>query len=265
MTVVTPAEDDVAVAIIFGRPGSGKTTVAETVCEISKQQDGVNRVSAGCNDPFLNILPLDLDCCVPQWMRNNFARGIYPTLAQRAHFAESACDFVTKSIEEKETSLESSSAGRRASFVVLISFSFVNTDLRQVFRARFPDATWILMDTTEEEAQLRIEKRQGHFYRGKRRDSVETRGGAKADLLVGSKPPGSTTQPREDDNRVDSTGGVRPHEISRKANSSDNSEWEFAPVTFPHTILNGTDPIDVNAMRVLQILSARTGPCESAA
>ena len=47
--------------IIFGRPGAGKTTIANVV---------VDRLGS------VETLALDLDVCVPQWMRDNFAKGV---------------------------------------------------------------------------------------------------------------------------------------------------------------------------------------------
>ena len=35
----------------------------------------------------------------------------------------------------------------------------------------------------------------------------------------------------------------------------DNSEWNFAPVTFSHTILNGNDDVEVNAKKVLGLMT----------
>lgn len=48
--------------------------------------------------------------------------------------------------------------------IVIISFSFVNTDLRIAFRDAFPDAHWILIETSDDLAKERISKREGHFY-----------------------------------------------------------------------------------------------------
>eukprot|EP00420_Gonyaulax_spinifera_P001694 CAMPEP_0197930110 /NCGR_PEP_ID=MMETSP1439-20131203/104944_1 /TAXON_ID=66791 /ORGANISM="Gonyaulax spinifera, Strain CCMP409" /LENGTH=110 /DNA_ID=CAMNT_0043552787 /DNA_START=21 /DNA_END=349 /DNA_ORIENTATION=- len=97
---------------------------------------------------------LDLDVCVPEWMRENFKQGIYPTLEQRATFAGEAAGHVESRIAESESTPR----------LVVISFSFVNDDLRAVFRTRFPAAQWFLMDTAEEDAEQRIAARQGHFY-----------------------------------------------------------------------------------------------------
>ena len=46
----------------------------------------------------------------------------------------------------------------------MVSFSFVNVDLRNSFRARFPEATWALVDASDALAGERIASRDGHFY-----------------------------------------------------------------------------------------------------
>ena len=121
--------------IIFGRPGAGKSTIAEQLVA----------------HPDANAYNVDLDVCVPQRMRDNFAKGIYPTLAERQAFASDAADHVV-----------TASAGKGACCVV--SFSFVNVDLRDSFRARFPEATWALVDASDALAGERISQRDGHFY-----------------------------------------------------------------------------------------------------
>ena len=121
--------------IIFGRPGAGKSTIAEQLIA----------------HPDANAYNVDLDVCVPQWMRDNFARGIYPTLAERQAFASDAAEYVV-----------TESDGKGA--VCVVSFSFVNTDLRDSFRERFPDATWALVDASDALAGERISQRDGHFY-----------------------------------------------------------------------------------------------------
>lgn len=185
------------ILVVFGRPGSGKTTITELVVEKVVTQ---GRTS---------VLHLDLDVCIPQWMKDNFAAGVYPTLAQRLDFAQAACDYVQGRID--------SHGSARA---VLVSFSFVNTDLRDVFRTRFPFSQWLLIDTSEKEAQRRIEERKGHFYKGKLEKDAE-------DV-------------------------VDQHKAS---SSQDNSEWVFATVTFPHTTLDGLLPPEQNAQTILSLLN----------
>ena len=104
--------------------------------------------------------------------------------------------------------------------IVIISFSFVNTDLRYAFRAAFPDAHWILVDTDDNLAKERILHREGHFY--------------KAESLSNSE----VTKHRSD-----------------KTNDAlvDNSEWEFQYVNFPHTALDGRDAANTNAKLILEI------------
>ena len=41
----------------------------------------------------------------------------------------------------------------------------MNDDLRDSFRARFPDATWALVDASDALAGERISQRDGHFTR----------------------------------------------------------------------------------------------------
>lgn len=140
-------------------------------------------------------------------MKENFSNGIYPTLKERQDFALDCCRYVEERCQEMSQYIE----GGNQKLGALISFSFVNNDLRDVFRGRFGHATWILLDTSEERANERIAKREDHFYQGKRHSSN----------------PAST--------------------------EADNTEWNFAPVTYPHIILNGEDEIETNARQVCNV------------
>ena len=71
-----------------------------------------------------------------------------------------------------------------------------------------------MVETSEKEAADRIQKREGHFYKGKMEQLP-------------------TTLPNANDESKPSQG--------------DNSDWEFATVSFPHTILDGTHSIEHNA------------------
>ena len=126
--------------VVFGRPGAGKTTVADRMVVLGRGA----------------LLGIDLDACVPQWMRDNFAKGVYPTREERAAFAANACDFVDEQIAAFASDDTDS---------VAVSFSFVNDDLRSAFRARFPAAKWVLVDTPPTTAMERVARRSGHFYK----------------------------------------------------------------------------------------------------
>ena len=178
-----------SVTILFGRPGAGKSTVADAVLAAAIGGD---------------VFGEDLDVCVPLWMRDNFARGVYPTLPQRRAFAQAACDHLEARL--RECAAERRAAGRQAAAHCLVSFSFVNADLRDAFRARFPAARWVLMGTSDALAAERVAQREGHFYKA-------------------------------------------------PAAAASGSEWAFAPVDFEHTLLDGSRPVDENAVRVLKELS----------
>ena len=211
--------------VVFGIPGAGKTTIAKHVV----QNLSTTTTSVGNNEeatiPNYFVLDLDLDDCVPEWMRFNFAQGIYPTLQQRNQFALSCCDYVKESIhkftESSVTNCSSPSAIKP--ILVIVSFSFVNDDLRINFRNEFPNSHWILIHTNELEAQRRIEQRSDHFYKGK--------------------------QPN---NEADCTESIQHPSTS----SNDNSEWKFAPVTFPHTIVNGHNPIEETSSEITELIHA---------
>lgn len=204
-----PSNDttDTKMIVIFGRAGAGKTSVAEAAIDLLSQQD-----------ESIHCIGLDLDVCVPQWMRDNFGEGIYPTLKERGEFAANACDYVDSKLVEQYETLE-----KNKPLVAIISFSFVNTDLRDVFRSRFPNAMWALVDTNESEADKRIRTREGHFYKG-----------APESIAMTSDEKAKKTPKIESD--------------------CDNIEWEFAPVTFPHTVLPGNESIQSNARTIVDEL-----------
>jgi adenylate kinase family enzyme len=200
---------EVPMVVVFGRPGAGKTTIADRAVECV----------ASSAETSLQPIGLDLDVCVPDWMKENFAKGIYPTLQERQAFATSACDYVDDCIRKAtgaDDAADPSSSSSSRQVVAGISFSFVNTDLRDTFRQRFPKASWFLVEVSEDIATERIQRREGHFYNGK----VE---------LPSTEGKAESSHPR-----------------------GDNDDWSFAPVTFPHTILDGVKPIDENAETVAQ-------------
>lgn len=195
-------EHQVPCIVVFGRPGAGKTTVADAAVELLE------------DDEDIYCIGLDLDVCVPQWMKDNFAKGIYPNLKQREAFALECCYYVEKQLGDNQ----GKHMGKLAS---VISFSFVNTDLRDVFRSRFPHAQWLLIDTNETEAIRRINTREDHFYKGEKDNN-----GKKEE--IDAQPDG-------------------PEDV-------DNSEWNFAPVAFDHVLLDGSQTVETNANRVVELL-----------
>jgi gluconate kinase len=194
---------DIPIVVFFGRPGAGKTTLV--IAALENWKDGSFR-------------GLDLDACVPQWMKDNFQRGVYPTLAQREEFAIQCCDYVKQELVKTKKPL-------------IISFSFVNKDLRDIFRQHFPHAIWVLINTPELEAMKRIQQRKNHFYKGDNPTSV-----------TGVEEKKSRAKDTTD--RTDETGA--------------NPEWQFAPVEFDHLALDGNESIGVNAERIRNILLDRT-------
>jgi energy-coupling factor transporter ATP-binding protein EcfA2 len=227
-----PTIQTTPIVVVFGKPGAGKSTVADCAIQLLVEQNSNSQQLPGSTSST-GVCPvgLDLDVCVPQWMRGNFAAGLYPTLEQRNEFALSCCDHVEQRLLQSEKEKQQANDPRLLAGVV--SFSFVNTDLRDIFRSRFPLATWVLVDTADEEAKLRIEQREGHFYQGK------------TDALLSS---GESTEAKKEET-PDSPDSEK-----------DNSEWDFAPVTFHHVLLNGNDPIEKNAEKVAEILTQALGP-----
>ena len=135
-------------------------------------------------------------------------------MKERQAFAQSACNYVEKCLGETKAK---SDGANNNTLAAIVSFSFVNTDLRDIYRSRFPQTIWVLLNTTEEEAERRIQKREGHFYNGK----VECQYDKQQD---------------------------------REASEGDNSDWEFAPVTFSHSVIDGKEPVETNAERIVQLL-----------
>ena len=200
-----------SIYILFGRPGSGKSTVASsTILSTYFEQN--------------NHIAVDLDICITQSMKDNFALEIYPTLEERNQFAISACNYVDECIRKSQC------------HSCLITFSFVNTDLREIFRARFPTAKWILIDTNASEADKRIVERQGHFYKNKMSEKVESSG--------------ITTSPNSNSS-ASSTSEQKERESSTKG-----PEWKFADVDFEHVRLNGLDRVDDNVNKLIAIMES---------
>lgn len=122
--------------IIFGRPGAGKDAVGEQVLKRLK-----------------DLVQLDLDNLRSEKMKADLNEGIWPSSEERTEFALRAVEFVKNETESRLL--------RRA----LITFSFVNTDMREIFRETFGDQLqWFLLNTDEEIARQRIKERTGHFY-----------------------------------------------------------------------------------------------------
>jgi gluconate kinase len=130
--------------VLFGRPGCGKTTVADAV---------LNALHGSCSG-------LDLDVFVTDSMKRNFGKGIYPSADERESFIRRACQSLDRDITDRSTAYPA------ISHSWLVSFSFVNCDMRDIFRTEFPSSKWILLDSTPNLAEERMQQRQGHFYKG---------------------------------------------------------------------------------------------------
>ena len=213
--------------VVFGIPGAGKTTIAKQVVKkLSSSNTGTsvdnndNKTASFATTLLKNyvLLDLDLDDCVPEWMRLNFAQGIYPTLQQRNEFAVSCCNYVNESIRAVKESSNPEGTSTKP-ILVIVSFSFVNDDLRTNFRNEFPDSHWILINTSETEAQRRIEQRSNHFYKGKI-----------------------------------SNHDADCHESVGTRTGRDNNEWNFATVKFLHTIINGHQPIEETSSEIVAVI-----------
>ena len=227
-----------SIIVTFGRPGAGKTTIAAKAVEIMMAL----RTTRNADEDVMMVEQLDLDVCVPDWMRDNFAKSIYPTLAQRLEFAQECCKRVETELLKIEK--QRNKKEQQASAALIVSFSFVNADLRDVFRKRFPESKWVLIETSEEEAQRRLEQRQGHFYRGKQQQVASISTGTST---TAHPPENSSTRTQEK-----TTTNVP----SAPADDKNNSDWNFAPVTFPHTVLDGSsnNSIETNAAELVRII-----------
>ncbi|KAL3800203.1 hypothetical protein HJC23_001124 [Cyclotella cryptica] len=229
-----------AVLSFPSRPGAGKSTICQEVTRLLTAKDSMDAPTTTAPD----YLYLDLDVCVPQWMRvsttqitrqltgsslcierDNFARGIYPSLQQRSNFISDACKHVNSQIQ-------SASTRSNPQLVVIISFSFVNIDMRISFRERYPYSHWILVDTTQHVAEERIAAREGHFYKGAQTNE-------NAHSKQGGNLENNTTSQMDDKTDID---------------EGENSEWEFQPVAFDHAVLDGCDTINYNATRIAELI-----------
>ena len=208
-------------------------------------------------------------------MRENFSRGVYPTLRERQQFAAICCDYVQEQQQQqqsrnmmeetkKKTTDHQTDSPRRPldtdddaahDHVLLVSFSFVNTDLRDAFRQRFPAAHWILLDTPEPEAQRRMDVREGHFYKGNSNKTKQQQ--TKQHTNNSANVPEAGEEEEENDD--DAPSLLSPNKknkpsiaISHDDDNADNSDWEFAPVDFPHLALNGNRPVDENAAAIVK-------------
>lgn len=136
-----------------------------------------------------------------------------------------ACQYVRDQIQ----------ASSEPCHAVIIAFSFVNTDMRITFKEHFPQSRWILVDTKKEVAHERILARKGHFYK-----VIEESNNAGD---------GKSSSESTNDKCIKQTNSDR--------DNIDNSEWEFQPVDFPHTVLDGDAPTSENASQIMEILKAQ--------
>lgn len=118
----------------------------------------------------------------------------------------------------------------KKSLITIVSFSFVNTDMRVEFSNRFPHAEWILVDTDKDLAEERILLRQDHFYKGC------------------SGVTSSIDAVKEDHYSNAAT------KLKESSVDSDNSQWDFQPINFPHTILDGSDDVAANAKKIVDVI-----------
>ncbi|KAL7561841.1 hypothetical protein ACA910_009679 [Epithemia clementina (nom. ined.)] len=270
---------------IFGRPGAGKTSVAESAIAKLQQQSRSSIMLSRSTTFTIDPVGLDLDVCVPQWMKENFAKGIYPTLAERRAFAKGCCDYVEESMasaaatrkkaqlrqascppssrdcvpqpsadmlqqqQQSQVDGDDNNNWNNTIIFAIVSFSFVNTDLRDYYRERFPHTQWVLIDTSESEATIRIEQRKGHFYKGAVNsktsfNNTDRIGIPQLPSALEDAPTTTTTTARTTTTR----------ESRHNNHDDDNDDWKFAPVDFDHIVLDGTNSIGDNADQVVEII-----------
>lgn len=179
----------------------------------------------------INLLHLDLDCCIPQWMKDNFSKGIYPTLEERNSFSKGACEYVLSEAKSHFNDFPKDSCVDEGRSGIMISFSFVNHDIRDFFLQYFKATIstginqkvnfcihWLLINTTADEANRRISQREDHFYEN---------------LAPESSDDDKTKAQKE----LEKAEGIE----------EENSEWDFAPVHFDHLDLDGLTSLPDNA------------------
>ena len=121
--------------------------------------------------------------------------------------------------------------------ICIISFSFVNNDIRDIFRSQFPFAEWILIDTSEDEATKRIKEREGHFYKGQTVAKSKIN-----DIGIVAEP---TANAKDD--------------LLAQNDDKDNSDWKFDTPNFSHAVFDGYDSIQVNAEKIVERIMSRLG------
>lgn len=136
-------------AVLFGRPGAGKTTTAKAIQDM-KAENGIK------------LVPFELDPYVPKEIIDVFMAGGYPSVEMRVAFVEK-CTEIVKAI--RETLAEATEGGSTLKVGLLVIQAFPHEDMRAVYRAAFPDAEWFLVDTADEVAGERVRAREGHFYK----------------------------------------------------------------------------------------------------
>ena len=215
--------------VLFGRAGAGKTTIAKVVIKMIQYN----------NDSHNSIIHHDLDDYIPDWMKTNFIKGIYPTVSQRALFIEGACDRISL-VKDHPVNVTAAAAATESS-VVVVSFSFVNDDIRIIYRRRFPNAIWILVDVNDDLASERILMRRGHFYKR----VCEIEGGDEYSNANAE----TKNDDDDDDDDNDDDDDDDDDDDGRK-----EDEWDFQEVPFDHVILNGEESVEVNARRVVDLI-----------